>query len=72
MPVLATPSEEFDLETGGRYVNAPYTGTYFLQGVKYYDRITGRCMVVQSTNVSTRFAEYRHSVPYKQYAVYAS
>ena len=72
MPVLATPSQEFDLNTGARYVDAPYTGTYFLQGLKYYDPVTGRCMVVQSTNVSTRFAEYRHSVPYKQYAVYAS
>ena len=29
-------------------------------------------MVVQSTNVSTRFAEYQHSLPFQQYAVYPS
>ena len=72
MQVLATPSPEFDWVTGARYVDAEYSGTYFLQGVKYYDKDTGRLMVVQSTNVSTRFAEFRHSVPYQQYAVYRS
>ena len=72
MQVLATPSPEFDWVTCARYVDAEYSGTYFLQGGKYYAPDTGRCMVAQSTNVSTHFAQYKHSVPYKQYAVYAS
>ena len=72
MQVSATPSPEFDWATGGRYVDAPYSGTYFLQGGKYYSDQTGRLQVAQSTNVSTRFAEYKHSVPFNQYAVYPS
>ena len=65
-------SLEFDWASGGRYVDAPYSGTYFLQGGKYYTPGTGRLVVAQSTNVSTRFAEYKHSVPFNQYAVYSS
>ena len=72
MQVPYQPHREFDQLTGGRYVVAPYSGTYFVQGVKFYDKATGRLMVVVSTNVSTRFAEFRHSVPYMQYAAYMS
>ena len=71
MQVSATPSFEFDLDTGGRYVDAPYSGSYYLQGGKYYDVETQRLMIALSTNVSTRFAEYKHSVPFNQYAVHS-
>ena len=47
-------------------------GRISFRGGKYYAPETGRLQVAQSTNVSTRFAEYKHSVPFNQYAVYSS
>ena len=66
-------SLEFDWASGGRYVDAPYTSSYFLQGGKYYDiEYPHRLNLAVSTPESTRFAEYKHSVPFNQYVVYPS
>ena len=67
LQVSAAPSLELDYRTGVRYV--PHSGTYFFQGSRYYDLGAGRLMLGASTNVSTRFAEYRHSVPCNRSAV---
>ena len=72
LQVSAAPSPELDYRTGGRHVDAPYSCSYFLQGVRYYDEDTVRLMFAVSTNVSTRFAKSRNSVPFNQYAVYTS
>ena len=71
MQVFRQPSQEFD-HRGGRYITAPYTGTFYVQGAKWYCRDSGRLKIAVSTSASTRLSEYRLTVPYSNFAVYTS
>ena len=65
-------SDAFDFETGGKYVDGPYSSSFYLQGARYYDPETGQLMLVVSTPQSNRLSEYRHSLPFNQFSVYES
>ena len=65
-------SDKFDFATGGRYVDGPYSSSFFLQGAKYYDPQTGQLQLVVSTPQSNRLSVYRHSLPFNQFSVYTS
>ena len=65
-------SDEFDFETGGKYVDGPYTKSYFLQGAKWYDRQTGQIQLAVSTPQSNRLSQYRHTLAFNQFSGYES
>ena len=65
--------DEFDLQvTGGRYVDAEYTGTYFVHGAKWECPKDRRLKMAVSTNTSNRLSEYKHSSPFMNFDVYTS
>ena len=72
MHVLGVPSTEFEHASGGRYVDADYSGSYFVNGAKWYDVDTRRLQIGISTNVSTNFSEHPHSAAFNQFHVYTS